>query len=576
MGRPACNMLPCDLEAALTEFDGVLDAEEEDRIRALFPQFLFFHNEYGDDSGFDDNTTPLRICHCSSCRESFEGVRANWPRGKMHHEPVTCPFCGKRLEALATHKYSYEMKSLESWIKTAVLRVQPDGALLIEAGNARRRFNWDNLDGEIDWYPEKRYYFAPGTIQMWEHRVLTWACDLSERELKWLTTKTVHEPFAPNCMGYGNYYGEYVLIGAERIRESSAFRYCQIEEFFRYQFAAELSEDKETRYSIQYLAQYALHPQLEMAVKFGLCGAVEDLIMGGKKNARYLNWRGTTPADFLRMSKADARLFLKTEGSFSELMLWKDTCKHLSIREFWDLAGTVGRDKLPTLAECAKGAGVEIRRAARYLESLVPKCARFATVTPGQILQIWKDYLKMARDLEYDLKEETVAMPKDLQERHDAAAALIQLNKNAVEMKKYKNRRRKLEKRFSFTMDGLSILVPASGEEIIQEGKTLHHCVGGYAERHLKGTTTILFLRRQRTPGRSFLTIELFTERGKVKIQQIHGYRNEHYSSKAVSPQVKYAGFLDTWLSWVNAGSQRDRDGLPILEPAPQKEAKRA
>ncbi len=69
MRRPECNMLPCDLEAALSEFDGSLDAEEEDQIRGLFPQYLFFHNEYGDDSGFDDNTTPVRVCHCTSCRE---------------------------------------------------------------------------------------------------------------------------------------------------------------------------------------------------------------------------------------------------------------------------------------------------------------------------------------------------------------------------------------------------------------------------------------------------------------------------------------------------------------------------
>ncbi len=566
MRRPECNMLPCDLEAALSEFDGTLDAEEEDQIRKLFPQYLFFHNEYGDDSGFDDNTTPVRVCHCTSCRESFSGVRANYAKGKMHHEPVNCPQCGAKLEALATYKYSYEMKSLMSWTKTAVLRVQPDGALLIEAGDARRRFNWDNLDGELDWYPSKRYYIGKGTIQMWEHRVMAWACAGETPELRWLPTKTVHEPFAPNCMGYGNYYGEYALIGVQRIRESTAFRYCQLEDFFYYQFAADLAQNAATKWTIQYLAQYALHPQLEMAVKFGLGAAVEELISDGKKNARYLNWAGTTPADFLRMSKQDAKLFLKTEGSFAELVLWKDTCKNLNIREFWDLAGTVGRDKLPMLAECAKLAGAEIRRAARYLESLCPKCAKGATHTPGQILQIWKDYLSMARKMGYDLKEETVAMPKDLQERHDAAAALIRLNASAAEMKKYKKRRRTLEQKYAFAMDGLSILVPVSSEEIVQEGKTLHHCVGGYAERHMTGATTILFLRKQRTPGRSFLTIELYEERGKIKIRQIHGYRNENVNPRPLPPREKYKAFLDAWLGWVNNGSPRDRDGAPVLE----------
>ena len=167
-------------------------------------------------------------------------------------------------------------------------------------------------------------------------------------------------------------------------------------------------------------------------------------------------------------------------------------------------------------------------------------------------------------------------MPKDLRERHDAAANILRINKSASEMKKYRNRRRKLEKRFCFTMDGLCILVPVSTEEIVLEGKTLHHCVGGYADRHVNGATTILFLRKQRTPGRSFLTIEVADDPGRVRIRQIHGYRNENYAAYSVDPRKKYAPFLDAWLGWVNRGSKRDCNGAPILEEQKQKEVKTA
>ena len=182
--------------------------------------------------------------------------------------------------------------------------------------------------------------------------------------------------------------------------------------------------------------------------------------------------------------------------------------------------------------------------------------------------------MTMAQKLDYDLTEETVAMPKDLEQRHDAAAAIIRHQVSEEERKKYKKRKRMLEKKYTFALGELCILVPQSTEEIVQEGKTLHHCVGDYADRHVRGATTILFLRKRKKQGRSFLTIEMNEYRGKVDIRQIHGYKNEYYGksdSKIVEPREKYREFLDTWLAWVNAGSERDKQGRPIL-PTMQKE----
>ena len=109
-------------------------------------------------------------------------------------------------------------------------------------------------------------------------------------------------------------------------------------------------------------------------------------------------------------------------------------------------------------------------------------------------------------------------------------------------------------------------MVPECSEDIVSEGKTLHHCVGGYAPRHIQGKTTILFLRHKRRPERSFLTIELddVNERN-VKIRQIHGYMNERYRPSA-SQKDKYAWFLNPWLEWVNSGSRREGSGIPIIK----------
>lgn len=570
-----CNLPVSEHEAVLAQFPAYLDAEEEERIRGLFPQYLFFHMaEDFDDSGLDSSSRPVRICHCTNCHETFEAVRGNYARGKMHHEQLNCPQCGVEMEGLAVYKYRYDMHSLERRVKVAVARQLPDGALLIEAGNAKRSFNWDQLDGDIGWSPTVRYYLKRGTVQEWKRQTIWEGCHAVGHD--WVPTKTVADPFPPSLMGYADYYGDYALIGYGEIFNSKDWKYCQIEDFYHYEYGADLSGGDTGRWIIKYLAWYALHPQIEMAVKFGFTEAVRDLIENGKKNARLLNWDATNPPDFLRLGKQDAAAFLAQGGDFEELKIWRENCKGLTLKQYKALIDQVGKANLPRLHSCAKAAGVDMTKAAHYVRRLIPCCGRYATATPEQILQTWDDYLSMAKKLGYDLREETVAMPKDLRERHDAAAAIIRVNSTASEMKKYKYRRRKLEKKYAFALNGYCILIPTCSAEIVKEGKTLHHCVGGYAARHIEGQTTILFLRKQKTPGRSFLTIELKESKGRTEIQQIHGYRNEGYRN-AVSPKKKFAWFLKPWLAWVNDGSKRDKDGAPVLpEEKRTEEAKTA
>ena len=213
MGNPICNLPPGEREAVLGLFRGRLTGEEERGIRALFPQYLFFRNECPDDGW--NVSGPVRMCTCTACGESFEAVRGNYPRGKLHNEECNCPACGAKVIGKAVYKFGYAMTSLESWVKAAVAYVSEGGALLIEAGNARRRFTHDELTGEIVWYPDKRYYFGKGVAQMWEERVLAWACEWQDRELKWMPTKTVSDPFRPNWQGYCSYEGDYAIVGLD-------------------------------------------------------------------------------------------------------------------------------------------------------------------------------------------------------------------------------------------------------------------------------------------------------------------------------------------------------------------------
>lgn len=92
-----------------------------------------------------------------------------------------------------------------------------------------------------------------------------------------------------------------------------------------------------------------------------------------------------------------------------------------------------------------------------------------------------------------------------------------------AEAKKMKSLMLKLKNKYSFEYQGLKIVVPESMQDIIDEGKALSHCVGGYAERHAEGKLSILFIRKLSDPDTSYVTMEV---QGK-RIIQYHGYKND-------------------------------------------------
>lgn len=559
--NPKCNMSPEERDEAFRLFSGNNPYEHEREILKQFPQYLFFRSVYEDD-GWSVSDSPFRLCTCSACGYEFEGVRINGAKGKVHNEKVTCPNCGRTLIGKAVYKFKYDMPSLQSWIKTAVAWTDGNGALLIEAADARRSFNHDNLTGSIDWYPKARYYIAPGKIQMWKEIVQEWSWVPGQARLNWQPSKTVGDPFQPNMMGNCFYDGGYTVFGLYQAIAESGLKYCQYEAFFEQ--AMHATEGDAEKYRIKYLAWAALYPQMEMAVKWGLLRPIYDLITEGKKNANVLNWSGTDPSGFLRMDRRDTKAFIRSGMKFDELQLWRTGFRDCSLREFQEMENTFTVNGLLNLKECAERSGDSIRSCAGYIRSLLPACPAMAMASPCTIAGIWKDYLHMAKELGYDLTEKTVRMPKDLQERHDAAAELIGIRKNMEEWKKYEKRLKKLRAKYAFSLGGLSIVVPACSEDIVEEGRILHHCVGGYAPRHIQGKTTILFLRHSRRPERSFLTIELDGSGLEVRIRQIHGYRNEAYD-REISMREKYDWFLNPWLEWVNSGSKRDGNGVPII-----------
>ena len=352
--------------------------------------------------------------------------------------------------------------------------------------------------------------------------------------------------------------GEYAVHGAEQIA-ASPLRYCAAEQYFDLR---EDSAQENTMGLLVYLGLWTRYPRIEQLVKMG-CEEIVWEAINGNMNSRALNWRAKTMPAFFGLDKTTAKRLLAGGVGRRELEALEVVRGGASLDEALLICDRLGgRDERKRCLTALREVGEGALALARYLEKHQHKDAR-----------LWLDYIDAAKKLKYDLARRDVAFPKDLQGAHDAAVETIRYEENAAARKAYEKRYKKLKKKYSFSAMGLCIVVPEDDRQIIREGRTLHHCVGGYAERHMSGAATILFLRKERTPHRSYITIEMCGKQGN-EIRQIHGYGNEYSKGKKLaSPGQRHGAFLDLWLAWLQNGSKRDKNGRPILPGKGEKTA---
>ncbi|MCI3027714.1 PcfJ domain-containing protein [Desemzia sp. C1] len=159
------------------------------------------------------------------------------------------------------------------------------------------------------------------------------------------------------------------------------------------------------------------------------------------------------------------------------------------------------------------------------------------------------DYLSLLNDLNVALDSENLIIPKDLTKAHDNAVNLLNQMKREVETKEYEGRLKKILN-YEATIDNFSFVVPKDLNELIIEGKTLHHCVGGsgYINQHKNGQTTIVFVRRKECLEEPFFTLELKNR----QIVQVRGKHNQ-------DPPEEVTEVADKWLEWINSRSKKHK-----------------
>lgn len=542
-----------------------LNQTERDAINALFPTYIFRRSKTNEvwTSCCHRHETLLEATRSKAEYDVLIEPHQREPRNRFEDDPkenVACPFCG-RMAIVKELRYTGKRDNLSRWRRAVVLRWYR-GALWARVYDCGKHYNDGNsLTGEPDCHLIGVYRFKPGLAEATNRYYWDYPFQSINRQDGPLTKGrwNIQGPFHANA----EYGVGYSVIGLDEIQKSP-FRYCMAAE-------AEKATDK----FLKFLTACCFYPrQIEMLMKADMRDVVLDLTERGVKHAAVINWDESNPAKAFGLNRQDMKTFLDTSRDIRILELHKKLKGRVPLTKCADWI-TKGVNIQGTF-RAAKKWNLAPEKLMRYLDGNVG-CARCGGLSSlSSSLKYWEDYLTAAEALSYRLHRETVLLPKNLSAAHNAATVehrnqMEQERKKAQEEKDrmmalaYEGRRIELEKKYGFTMDGYVIRIPAGKDEILAEGRKLMHCVGGYADRHMSGATTILFMRKVTKPDKPWLTIEMSGNR----LAQIHGYKNEGvYTQKGrfvSDPAEVYKDFLDTWLDWLKKGSKRDKKGNPKL-----------
>lgn len=149
----------------------------------------------------------------------------------------------------------------------------------------------------------------------------------------------------------------------------------------------------------------------------------------------------------------------------------------------------------------------------------------------------YRDYLEMMEELEIPLINDNALLPKDLTAAHDQALELI-IEKQEKDKPIVYASRKEILKKMIYDLDSFHFKPPLNSLEMVKEGKILNHCVGtnSYTEKHLKGDTTIVFVRSKEKPTTPLYTMEL----DGTRIVQLRGKNNKSAPKEVYEVAEKY------------------------------------
>lgn len=545
------------METIIKNAPAIMD-EDVELINRSFEPYIFYKN---------DKKYKAQHCICSCCREHFtvsELQRILTPEDReflsaTHNKFVKCPKCG----VTAQKKQIGVVKScsrLWDYSRTVFVKRRSENEVyLIYTYNTKGYLELPHYEAgkglvqsvKYDTLPRYEvnaiYYLTPNQQRIFKRN---WYSDM------WDETK-IKEPYDKNLVYNFSRNKGYWLVGTEKF-ENTFLKYFDLSKY------KELWERCTGGYGeIPYckiISLFARYKSLEFLEKQGFDDFVFQMILKESEAATLYDWQATTPYKFFKkLSKSEIKVLNEndvcTRGDVYRYLQLKSVNKKISIDEYVDLR-KAGGYYFEALTKKMRKYKIQIKTMLKYLnEREKEKPTDDRTKTKSCCMLRWLDYIEAAEACGYDLTVHNVLFPKDLNTAHDEAVAIREQVRLENEKKEqdmlndlYEKRYKKLQKAYEYSDGKYCIAIPKEATEIVLEGNALKHCVGGYAERHIKGKTTILFMRNVENTEKALVTIELNEK--SLTVIQAHGKKNR-------APSDEEQAFIDKWLK--NVKRRKDK-----------------
>ena len=326
--------------------------------------------------------------------------------------------------------------------------------------------------------------------------------------------------------------GEIYLPGLEKALQGTAWEYCALRQFYeRTAIPMQVSH---------YLKMYLQHPLLiERLTKVGFENIVADVVyQHGFSDA--LDEMQTKTHRILRVEKQDVSVLREQKTGVSLLKKYQAyVAIHLRGRAElfqWQLHNEVS--EIPT--DIFQYMTAE--KFMRYIDAQFPIYCEarpangYRDTTMETLVITYVDYLHMCRRQAYDMKDKSVLFPKNCAAAHDREAERIQKINDAQKNKAFGMAYAGFARKAVLSNEELQIVCPKRANDLVDEGKALHHCVGSYIDKVAEGRCLIVFVRRVEEPKKPYVTVEVRDG----KIAQIHGDHNS-------KPTEEVQKFIDLW-----------------------------
>lgn len=442
---------------------------------------------------------------------------------------ATCPNCGARVSCVLEDGCAFAANYIENIV--AVQKGTDGKTVFFRQWLLRRDHTarWEHIE---DFLQETvRYAIRGNKTAKWQKQgKYTYYMRTERYELdEW-------SRWSDNRIYDGGYY--FYTGGIEEALSGTAMQYADLEGY--------LEESGHNRNPIYFLEYHAKYPVIEFLWKAGYRNIVHNRIFGmSKENRNAIRWEQKKLRACFKFPLRILKLMPPEEWSLNDIQRVNDLWERYGGKITDTEIRLVLESKVDIQLWSRATAYASVGRILKYIQKQTEKRKGEnpdrRNVSKDESARIYRDYLQECEQLHLDLHDKEILFPKDLTAAHNRTMEQVKFERNKVDQEKFQKAVEKLEK-FAWS-EGEFFIRPAREQmELMAEGKTLHHCVGGYIKRMAEGETAIFFLRKASEPDKPFYTLELQKKR-------VIQCRTEHNASYDRNPDVK--NFVDMWMEKV-------------------------